>query len=69
MKLNYELDIDFTVLKQQKLDLLSVLNSVENQTQIYNSLQGLLGVIDSIQDQAVDVHGYEEKEVFTLSDE
>lgn len=74
--------IDFEMLRNQKSDLLEVIESLEMDAEQANgageekyskiliyqslSLKGLLGLIDSIQDYAVDVLGKDENEVFDL---
>lgn len=55
--------IDFALLKKQKEELLRVsfLKGVNE-----NELEGILNLIDYIQDTAVDVLGYPEDEVFNF---
>ena len=73
--------IDFEMLKKQKKDLVSVIGHLESSaktvgkaSEIFgkqiqdqaDSLQGILNIIDSIQDLAVDVYGEDENEVFDI---
>lgn len=58
--------IDFAQLKEDKLELLRVMDLVGVDEE---KLEGILYVIDLIQDVAVDVLGYPESEVFNLNDE
>jgi len=60
--------IDWVVLKKQKEDLLKVIDENSN-SETKDSLTGILNLIDSIQDHAVDVMGMSEKIVFNLEDE
>jgi len=70
----YEFDkIDFPMLKEQKIHLLEVIDIVEKSNVVsqdqYDSLTGILHLIDSIRDYAVDELGYDENEVFNLTEE
>lgn len=55
--------INFTLLKKQKEELLKVLENTNNE-----NLDGLIHLIDHIQDTAVDVLGYPEDAVFNLTE-
>ncbi len=59
-------NIDFPRLKKQKQTLLKVIDKEKN-TKIAKDLEGILTLIDSLQDEAVDKHGYKERTVFKLS--
>ncbi len=59
--------IDWVALKAQKQDLLAVITTAEGSKR--DSLNGILHLIDSLQDYAVDVMGIDEREVFHLIDE
>lgn len=59
--------IDFATLKLQKADLLMLIDKEEEG--VKESLTGILHLIDSIQDIAVDQYGYNENDVFTLTNE
>ena len=72
-----ELNIDWKLLKKQKSDLLDVLAYYDDSLQLNDetsiqqkdSLEGILHLIDGIQDYAVDSGQFESNEVFNLSDE
>jgi hypothetical protein len=55
--LSYKLNIDFARLRQQKSALLALIG-------LDSPLMGLVELLDAIQDQAVDIHGLPEKQVF-----
>ena len=60
--------INFDLLREQKQDLLNILDNENNgitQEQTI-SLEGVISFIDSIQDYAVDDLGYDAEKVFTL---
>ena len=57
--------IDFKDLKGQKQTLLEKIDKAKTKKEKDN-LTGLLNLIDTIQDEAVDKHGYSEKDVFDL---
>lgn len=66
--------IDWEKLKKQKLIFLNMLSDWgesddENQRKDAQEAEGLLNLIDAIQDHAVDVMGLPEKKVFNLSDD
>jgi len=54
--------MDWNLLQKQKAELL---NRIDNS----DILMGVVHLIDSIQDHAVDMLGYDENEVFTLEKE
>ena len=59
--------IDYGLLKKQKLSLLQVIEklySSEKNLSIISNLEGLIALIEAIQDYAVDELGYSEEEVF-----
>lgn len=65
----YNLNIDFNELRNQKEILINMIqdwgeSDDENQRQNAEYVEGLLGLLDEIQDQAVDVHGISEYVVF-----
>lgn len=67
----YELDIDFKQLREQKDILINMIQDWgeaddEQQNIDAKNVQGILNLIDAIQDQAVEVHGLTEKEVFNF---
>ena len=67
---NFFGDIDFAELKKQKLTLLTVISYMEtNVPLLVDDLNGILNLIDGIQDHAVDVLGYDENLVFNLSND
>lgn len=64
--------INFAALRDQKFDLLSVQEKMVKHPDTFtqqeqDSLEGILNLIDAIQDEAVDKYGYPEDEVFRLS--
>lgn len=71
----YKLNIDFGLLGRQKQTILELM--LENNSKVFkvhneetmDSLNGLLGLIDEIQDQEVDVYGAKEKQIFNLNQE
>jgi hypothetical protein len=71
------LDIDFKLFRKQKLDLLKLQTEQENKVKAgqldkdsrrarsyYYAIEGIIAILDSIQDQAVDNNGIPEKIVF-----
>jgi len=64
-------EINFDQLKEQKKDLIQVVTYLEKQglKKMSGSLEGILNLIDKVQDIAVDKLGYDEKEVFDLESE
>lgn len=65
---SYELIIDFSQLREQKVALLGINAKVLSKDQ-YEALEGIVNLVDSIQDYAVDKLGYKAQEVFRLTDE
>lgn len=57
--MRYELNIDLALLRKQKAALLGLIGKDPDHT-----LWGLVELLDAVQDQAVDVHGRPEHEVF-----
>jgi hypothetical protein len=57
--------IDWELLKQQKKSLLKVIEDCDN-VPVLEHLEGILVLIDALQDAAVDEYGVEEKTVFDL---
>ena len=55
--LTYKLNVNFARLRQQKSALLALIDAE-------SPLMGVVELLDAIQDQAVDVHGVSEKQVF-----
>ena len=66
-----DLPIDFEVLKEQKISLLKVITYLENHdfTLQAKDLEGILHLIDYIQNEAVRTGDVTEGEVFNLSDD
>jgi len=60
--------LDFKLLKKQKLSLLETIKDCDNVKRAID-LNGIVNVIDKIQDKAVDEFGYSEEEVFNLGKE
>ncbi len=66
-------DIDFTMLKKQKEILLNMMydwekSGDEQKKSESKEAEGLLNLIDAIQDEAVKELGLDEKEVFNIED-
>ena len=60
-KISVELDLDFKLLRKQKMLLIrDVLDSVSTPENVQESLQGILGILDAIQDKASEELGEEE---------
>lgn len=57
-------NIDWELLRRQKISLDSVSVFHSDSEIIYNNLQGILELIDALQDYAVDVLGVDENKVF-----
>ena len=58
--------ISFPLLKKQKATLLKVIENTDNVKQLEH-LEGILLLIDGLQDLAVDKYGYKESTVFKLT--
>lgn len=67
-KINVELEIDFTALKRQKLALINAINSIDNPN-ITDNLEGIVNLIDAIQDYALEELGIDENLIFDLENE
>jgi hypothetical protein len=68
---NYNLNVDFESLKNQKAILINMIqgwgeSSDPDQKADAEEAEGILELLDSIQDQAVDVHGESEDDVFNV---
>jgi hypothetical protein len=61
MKITVGLDIDFELLRQQKQELINVTFKEDSLNAI---VEGMLSIIDAIQDSAVDENGLDAKVVF-----
>jgi hypothetical protein len=57
--------IDFPLLKEQKKALLKLIEDIDN-VPVLEKLEGVVSLINEVQDLAVDVYGMEENEVFDL---
>lgn len=62
-------NIDYAKLRVQKQKLLYVADDSELSDETKEELQGIVNLIDSLQDYAVDVMGKPESEVFNLNQE
>ena len=62
-------NIDYSKLKDQKQKLIYVADDSDLTQETRDQLQGIVNLIDSLQDFAVDVMGKPESEVFNLSGE
>ena len=60
--------VNFSLLKKQKQSLLKVIEDTDN-VKTLEHLEGIISLINSLQDEAVDNHGYKESTVFKLSKE
>jgi hypothetical protein len=61
--------IDFPQLREQKKSLVVMIDHVDGGSELEGNLTGILHLIDSIQDYAVDVMGKNEEDVHLQSDE
>ena len=63
--------VDLTTLKEQKINLITIqdkfLNSLTREE--YDAIEGLINLIDQVQDQAQEQWGLEDSYVFNLSTE
>jgi hypothetical protein len=59
------LGIDFPLLKEQKKSLLKLIEDIDN-VPLLEHIEGIIVLIDEIQDSAVDYYGKDEDEVFDL---
>ena len=66
-------NIDFKMLRDQKTNLINVQAKIEKLDRFtqeeWDSLEGILCLIDTIQEEVVNKYGYTENEVFNLSNE
>jgi len=72
MKYNIEIqNIDLNLLREQKEILLELQykTTANISAKEFEALDGLINLIDHIQDQAVEQHGLDENEVFNLNKE
>jgi hypothetical protein len=60
--------IDFPLLKEQKKALLEVIENTDDVPKL-EKLEGIVNLINEVQDYAVDVLGFDENQVFDLHDE
>ncbi len=60
------LELDFKMLVRQKRQLVNIQSKLKNIHEI-NAIEGMLNLLDYIQDWAVDKEGYTEKKVFGKS--
>ena len=67
LKADFTLNVDFTELREQKKLLIDACDLVPDN--VRQALEGILGLLDSLQDQAVDVYNLDEDKVFHLSDD
>jgi len=65
---DFMLKIDWKLLREQKQLILDLSIGGYNIKEI-ELLEGLVGLIDNIQDSAVDEYGFEEGDVFEFKDE
>jgi hypothetical protein len=59
------LGIDFPLLKEQKKSLLKLIEDIDN-VPLLEHIEGIIVLINEIQDSAVDYYGKDEDEVFDL---
>ena len=59
--------VDWALLRQQKEALVSIPEVIINSQQ-YDALQGIISLIDHLQDYAVDVAGVPEEIVFSIKE-
>ena len=60
--------IDWELLKKQKASLLGVIENIDN-VQVLEHLEGIICLLNSIQDAAVDVYGVDKNIVFNLNED
>ena len=60
---NFLKNIDFKLLKEQKKSLLNVIENTDNVKELEH-LEGIVALINAIQDEAVDKYDYKEEKVF-----
>ena len=60
--------IDFPLLKEQKKALLKLVEDIDN-VPVLEKLEGIISLINEIQDSAVDYYGMDENLVFDLHNE
>lgn len=76
---NLDIKIDFELLKNQKRDLINLIEFLNNEekkvikllgtnynTNLVDNLEGILNIITEIQDYAVDELGFDENKIFDL---
>lgn len=63
----YLKSINFKLLKMQKIDLVVAMSHVQEEG-IKDSLDGILALLDNLQDIAVDQYGMDENEVFQFTE-
>ena len=61
---NFLEKINFTELKKQKHTLIHLIDANKLDPDFVGDVQGIINLIDSIQDIAVDKYGYKESDVF-----
>ncbi|HLO91569.1 MAG TPA: hypothetical protein VK172_10440 [Lentimicrobium sp.] len=61
--------IDYDLLRQQKQDLLKVINKKSTTIKQKESLEGILMLLDNLQDYVVDELGIPEDQIFELGKE
>ena len=62
-------NIDWELLKKQKNDMIIVMSILDSGSELEQSLEGILSLIDAAQDFAVDVMKIDENVVFDLDKE
>ena len=62
-------NIDWDLLSQQKLTLLRLLDTVLEADQQYEDLEGIINLLDALQDSAVNDGIFPENVVFNLEEE
>jgi hypothetical protein len=60
--------IDWTLLKQQKKDVFAVIQDIDD-VQKLESLEGIICLLNSLQDAAVDIYGLDENLVFEMDED
>lgn len=63
VNINLDIKIDFELLKDQKRDLINLIE-LNRDTDLGNNLEGILNIITEIQDYAVDELGFDENIIF-----
>lgn len=62
-------NIDWELLKKQKEDLITVMSILDGGSELHESVEGILSLIDATQDYAVDEMGVDENVAYNFEKE